>query len=70
MVLISAVVVKTLKEVCKEKGLDLIKIEQELQQADKAPAGRPLPYNDWNPDFLADYIVNNHHSYVKNHYLS
>ncbi|MBP7399372.1 MAG: iron-sulfur cluster repair di-iron protein [Chitinophagales bacterium] len=56
---------KTLKEVCKEKGLDLIKIEQELQQADKAPTGRPLPYNDWNPDFLADYIVNNHHSYVK-----
>src|SRR5690606_26303918 len=26
---------------------------------------RPLPYNDWNLDFLADYIVNTHHSYVK-----
>lgn len=22
-------------------------------------------YNDWNLDFLADYIVNNHHSYVR-----
>ncbi len=56
---------KTLKEVCKEKGLDLAKIEQELLNADKAPAGRPLPYNDWSSDFLADYIVNNHHNYCR-----
>jgi regulator of cell morphogenesis and NO signaling len=56
---------KTVKEACKEKGLDVTKIEQELQQADKLPAARPLPYNEWNLDFLADYIVNTHHSYVK-----
>ena len=56
---------KTVKEACKEKGLDVTKIEQELQQADKLPATRPLPYNEWNLDFLADYIVNTHHSYVK-----
>ncbi len=23
-------------------------------------------YDKWSPDFLADYIVNNHHSYVIN----
>ena len=56
---------KTVKEACKEKGLDVTKIEQELQQADKMPASRPLPYNDWSLDFLADYIVNTHHSYVQ-----
>ena len=56
---------KTVKEACAEKGLDVTKIEQELQQADKNPAGRPLPYGDWSLDFLADYIVNTHHSYVK-----
>jgi len=56
---------KTVKEACKEKGLDVTKIEQELQQADKIPSSRPLPYNEWNLDFLADYIVNTHHSYVK-----
>ncbi|MBI2729543.1 MAG: iron-sulfur cluster repair di-iron protein [Sphingobacteriales bacterium] len=56
---------KTVKEACKEKGLDVTKIEQELQQADKIPAARPLPYNDWGLDFLADYIVNTHHSYVR-----
>ncbi len=55
---------KTLKEACKEKGLDITKVEQEIQQVDKMPASRPLPYNDWNIDFLADYIVNTHHSYV------
>jgi regulator of cell morphogenesis and NO signaling len=56
---------KTVKEACKEKGLDVTRIEQELQQAEKIPASRPLPYNEWNLDFLADYIVNTHHSYVK-----
>jgi regulator of cell morphogenesis and NO signaling len=54
------------KEACAEKGIDVTKVEQELQTADKSPAtSRPLPYNDWNLDFLADYIVNTHHSYVK-----
>lgn len=56
---------KTVKQVCAEKGLDVTKIEQELQQADKAPTSRPMPYNDWSLDFLADYIVNTHHSYVR-----
>lgn len=56
---------KTVKEACAEKGLDVTKVEQELQQADRMPASRPLPYNDWSLDFLADYIVNTHHSYVK-----
>lgn len=56
---------KTVKEACHEKGLDATKIEQELQQADTLPAARPLPYNEWELGFLADYIVNTHHSYVK-----
>ncbi|HSV12250.1 MAG TPA: iron-sulfur cluster repair di-iron protein [Hanamia sp.] len=57
---------KTVKEACAEKGIDVTKVEQELQNSDKTSfAARPLPYNDWNLDFLADYIVNTHHSYVK-----
>ena len=56
---------KTVKEACAEKGLDVTKVEQELQQADKNPVTRPLPYNDWTLDFLADYIVNTHHSYIR-----
>ena len=56
---------KTVKQACAEKGLDVTKIEHELQQADKIPLSRPLPYGDWSLDFLSDYIVNTHHSYVK-----
>ena len=60
---------KTVKEACAEKGLDVAAVEHELQQAEKqtfaSPLTRPLPYNDWKLDFLADYIVNMHHSYVK-----
>ncbi len=56
---------KTVKEACAEKGIDVTKVEKELQQADKNPSARPLPYNDWSLDFLADYIVNTHHSYVR-----
>jgi regulator of cell morphogenesis and NO signaling len=57
---------KTVKEACAEKGLDVTKIEQELQQADKLPSPRAeLPYNEWGLDFLADYIVNTHHRYIR-----
>ncbi|MBP7388971.1 MAG: iron-sulfur cluster repair di-iron protein [Chitinophagales bacterium] len=56
---------KTVKQACAEKGLDVTKVEQELLLADKAPSNRPLPYNEWTLDFLADYIVNTHHTYVK-----
>ncbi|HRP02423.1 MAG TPA: iron-sulfur cluster repair di-iron protein [Candidatus Kapabacteria bacterium] len=56
---------KTVKEACEEKGLNVIAIEQELQQADQLPESRPLPYNEWGIDFLSDYIVNTHHSYLR-----
>lgn len=56
---------KTVKEACAEKGLDVATVEQELQQADKVPSSRPLPYNEWNLDFLADYIINTHHTYIR-----
>lgn len=54
----------TLEEACREKGLNISEVERELQQADKLPAYRPLPYNDWSLSFLADYIINTHHRYV------
>ncbi|HTI07909.1 MAG TPA: iron-sulfur cluster repair di-iron protein [Puia sp.] len=56
---------KTVREACAEKGLDVAKVLQELGQADNLVASRALPYNEWPLDFLADYIVNTHHSYVK-----
>lgn len=56
---------KTVKEACNEKGLDVTKIEQELQQVEKSQEKHAIPYDEWNPSFLADYIVNTHHLYIK-----
>lgn len=56
---------KSLKTACAEKGLDVVQVEKELNNVDQAVFARPLPYQDWSADFLADYIVNTHHSYVK-----
>lgn len=56
---------KTVKEACREKGLDITKVEQELQEADQLPETALLAYNDWNLTFLSDFIVNTHHAYVR-----
>ena len=56
---------KTVREACAEKGLDAAKIEQELQQTGQEKNSHPIPYDDWSPAFLADYIVNTHHRYIK-----
>lgn len=56
---------KTVKEACAEKGLDVTKVEQELQQADKAPITQVMFYDEWNLDFFTDYIVNTHHRYIR-----
>lgn len=56
---------KTVKELCAEKGLDVTKVEQELQQVDKEQSHSSMRYNDWSLDFLADFIVNTHHSFTK-----
>lgn len=56
---------KTLRQVCAEKGIDATSIEQELQHIHLQPKPARNPYNEWEIDFLADYIVNMHHSYVR-----
>src|SRR5579872_3362584 len=56
---------KTVREACAEKGLDATRVEQELQQLALQRDARPVPYDEWDPAFLADYIVNTHHSYVR-----
>ena len=56
---------KTLSEACAEKGIDPKVVENDLQHIDSASVVQSLPYNDWELDFLADYIVNTHHAYVR-----
>lgn len=53
---------KTINEACKGKNINSSDILSELEQL-KSREG--MNFADWNPGFLSDYIVNNHHNYVR-----
>jgi regulator of cell morphogenesis and NO signaling len=50
---------------CREKGIDLEELARELEKATQTPVDRSQNYGAWELPFLADYIVNTHHSYLK-----
>lgn len=56
---------KTIAEVCAEKNIDATKVQTELRQVETESKASNISYNDWSIDFLADYIINTHHSYVR-----
>lgn len=56
---------KTLTQACKTKGLDVVQIEKELKEVDEQVKTSSQDFNTWDIDFLAEYILNTHHKYVK-----
>ncbi len=57
---------KTLRAACEERGVALDEVERALAQAeDRSIAAAPARATSWSPDFLADYVVNVHHAYVR-----
>ncbi len=56
---------KTIKEACAEKGVDAAMVEAELKQADNSNNDNQLAYDEWSLDFLVDYIVNRHHTFIR-----
>ena len=54
-----------LRAACSERGIDLETITRELHAVKSEPAERGRNYASWEPPFLADYIINAHHTYVK-----
>lgn len=54
-----------LATICSEKGFDLATIIRELEAVQNTPADRSQNYSSWTLPFLADYIVNTHHAYLK-----
>ncbi len=54
---------KPLAEACKSKQIDVESVITELK-AINMDDNVGDNYNEWDLDFLADYIVNTHHSYV------
>ena len=53
---------KSLEQVCKEKGLDVDKVRQELENVNQSQPSVEN-FDRWNIAFLADYIYNKHHEY-------
>jgi regulator of cell morphogenesis and NO signaling len=49
---------------CKEKGIDPATITRELDAVMSEPVERGRNYTSWELPFLADYIINVHHTYV------
>lgn len=56
---------KTLfEEACAEAGLDPEALQEQIDKAGENPAFN-MRAQEWGLDFLADYIVHNHHQYVR-----
>lgn len=54
-----------LRAVCEIRGLDTEKIKRELEDAMRViQLSSSINFSNWNIDFLIDYIVNVHHSYL------
>lgn len=57
---------KSLKEACKEAGVSETEVKEVLKHLPEQSAkGRQMDFDSWDLDFLADYIVNVHHKYVR-----
>jgi regulator of cell morphogenesis and NO signaling len=55
----------TLEDACRERNLDLSRIEKALEEATRAVRLSPtLQFNEWKIDFLVDYIIHVHHGYL------
>ncbi len=55
---------KSLGNTCNEKAIDSILLVKQLRELDNKAISRAQNFNEWELDFLSDYIVNTHHKYV------
>jgi regulator of cell morphogenesis and NO signaling len=55
---------KTIGDACREKGMDADFVVSEVSKVQESN-GTAAHFEKWEPDFLADYIINNHHAYVQ-----
>lgn len=56
---------RSLKEACHRVGLDPEKIKHEIDETPRDNSDTECRPETWSSSFLADYIVANHHTYVR-----
>jgi len=54
----------SLSQACRDKGIELDKILADIKAARETPLDENHHYSAWELSFLADYIINIHHSYL------
>jgi regulator of cell morphogenesis and NO signaling len=57
---------RPLREALNEKQISEAKFLEELNRVNQSASADNQRYSEWDLNFLAQYIVNNHHGYVKN----
>ncbi len=55
----------SLSAACREKGIDPAQLNREIEAVQNEPAARGENHAAWELSFLADYIVNTHHAWLK-----
>src|SRR5690606_18609454 len=56
---------KSLKDASEEVGISEEQLKAELEKADTVTTVASQDYNKWKLDFLADFITNTHHEYIR-----
>lgn len=57
---------KSIAKVCNEKNISPVILENEILALQNQPKDPEHNFNEWTLSFLADYILNVHHTYVNN----
>jgi regulator of cell morphogenesis and NO signaling len=55
---------QSFSDACKSNNLDIAELEKEIREVTSEPANELMNFKNWDPVFLADYIVNMHHKFV------
>ena len=56
---------KTIEQACLQNGTDPNLVYAEIEIIDSTKVEIPERIDDWELDFIVDYIMNNHHKYVR-----
>jgi len=56
---------RSIAEACREKGVDELELLQELASLSGDAPSSDSHIQFWSPDFLADFIIQNHHSFIR-----
>jgi regulator of cell morphogenesis and NO signaling len=57
---------QTLEAACSKKKINPSLVQTELNKLQQSKTPQSLHFGSWEPGFLCDYIVNEHHQYVRN----